>query len=194
MNSVAKSLVLHGLRDLKADGIPEPGNLNATLNLTFIKLKLKFASTGAFIPRSPQKICSGVATENGPSGPFFLIWGKALISDLCDSDLFHGIIAAHSGRRSAQSDAVHRASAATHLMGRYDPPERPGAFAASRVARRLWYTYHGATRALLAEKIAPVKWVAVTEIWYNSLRSLGGELCPVKVMRSPTFASPAKSE
>jgi len=26
--------------------------------------------------------------------------------------------------------------------------------------------YHGATRALPAEKIAPVKWVAVTEIWY----------------------------
>jgi len=26
--------------------------------------------------------------------------------------------------------------------------------------------YHGATRALPAEKIAPVKWLAVTEIWY----------------------------
>ncbi len=39
-------------------------------------------------------------------------------------------------------------------------------FPASYVAHRLWYTCHGATRALPAEKIAPVKWVAVTEIWY----------------------------
>ena len=31
----------------------------------------------------------------------------------------------------------------------------------------LWYMYHGATRAFPAEKIAPVKWVAVTEIWYK---------------------------
>jgi len=29
--------------------------------------------------------------------------------------------------------------------------------------------YLGATCALLAEKIAPVKWVAVTEIWYECL-------------------------
>ena len=33
----------------------------------------------------------------------------------------------------------------------------------------LWYMYHGATRALPTEKIAPVKWVAVTEIWYECL-------------------------
>ncbi len=46
-------------------------------------------------------------------------------------------------------------------------PKGRALFPASYVARRLWYTYHGATRALLAEKIAPVKWVAVTEIWYN---------------------------
>ena len=39
-------------------------------------------------------------------------------------------------------------------------------FPASSVARRSWYTYHRATRASLAEKIAPVRWVAITEIWY----------------------------
>jgi len=32
----------------------------------------------------------------------------------------------------------------------------------------LWYMYHGATCALLAEKIAPVKCVAVTDIWYKA--------------------------
>ncbi len=51
----------------------------------------------------------------------------------------------------------------SHLKGR-------ALFPASSVARRLWYTYHRATRALLAEKIAPVKWVAITEIWYKTGR------------------------
>ncbi len=50
------------------------------------------------------------------------------IPDLGNSDSFHGIIAAHSGRRGAQRDAVHRASNATHPMGRYDSPRGPGAF------------------------------------------------------------------
>ncbi len=45
-------------------------------------------------------------------------------------------------------------------------PKGRALFPAGYVARRLWYMYHGATRALLAEKIAPVKWVAVTDIWY----------------------------
>ncbi len=44
-------------------------------------------------------------------------------------------------------------------------PKGRALFPAGYVARRLWYMYHGATRALSAEKIAPVKWVAVTEIW-----------------------------
>ena len=51
-----------------------------------------------------------------------------LIPDLSNSDPFHGIIAVHSGRRGAQRDAVHRASNATHPMGRNDPPGGPGAF------------------------------------------------------------------
>jgi len=50
-------------------------------------------------------------------------------------------------------------------------PQGRALFSASYVARRLWYSYHGATRALLAEKIAPVKWVAITEIWYYYLKS-----------------------
>ncbi len=45
-------------------------------------------------------------------------------------------------------------------------PKGRAVFPAGYVARRLWYMYHGATRALPAEKIAPVKWVAVAEIWY----------------------------
>ncbi len=55
-------------------------------------------------------------------------------------------------------------------------PKGRALFPASRVARRLWYQYHGATRALLAEKIAPVKWVAVTEIWYKSTHLAHGHL------------------
>jgi len=46
----------------------------------------------------------------------------------------------------------------------------------------LWYMYHGATRALPAEKIAPVKWVAVTEIWYympGMLKPGGSAIPPV---------------
>ncbi len=99
--------------------------------------------------------------------PAFWAASFIVIPDPSNSDSFHGIIAVHSGRRSAHRDVVHRASIATHPMGRYDPPGGPGAFSAGYVARRLWYMYHGATRALPAEKIAPVKWVAVTGIWYN---------------------------
>jgi len=53
---------------------------------------------------------------------------QVLIPDLSNSDPFHGIMAVHTGRRGAQRDAVHRASSATHPMGRYDPPEGPGTF------------------------------------------------------------------
>ncbi len=48
-------------------------------------------------------------------------------------------------------------------------PKGRALFPAGYVARRLWYMYHGATRALPAEKIAPVKWDAVTEIRYQSI-------------------------
>jgi len=37
---------------------------------------------------------------------------------------------------------------------------------ASCVARRLWYAYHGATRAYLADKINPVKWAIINCRWY----------------------------
>ena len=46
-------------------------------------------------------------------------------------------------------------------------PEGRTIFPASRVARRLWYTYHRTARALLAEKIAPVKQVPINEHWYK---------------------------
>ncbi len=87
-----------------------------------------------------------------------------LIPDISNSNPFHGIIVVHSGRRGAQRDGVHRASNATHPMGR-------ALFPAGYVARRLWYMYHGATRALPEEKIAPVKWLAVTDIWYDTMRT-----------------------
>ncbi len=51
-------------------------------------------------------------------------------------------------------------------MGSAEPMSLQALFPACCVARRLWYTYHGATPALPAENIAPVKRVAVTEIWY----------------------------
>ena len=98
------------------------------------------------------------------------------IPDLSNSDSFHGIITVHSGRRGAQRDAGRigqalqrtRWTAMTHPKGR-------ALFSASYVARRLWYKYHGATRALPAEKIAPVKWVAVTKIWYKLLWNFGSQ-------------------
>jgi hypothetical protein len=37
---------------------------------------------------------------------------------------------------------------------------------ASRVARRLLYQHNGATRALLAAKIASVKCVIISDLWY----------------------------
>jgi len=92
-----------------------------------------------------------------------------IIPDLSNSDPFHGIIAVHSGRRGAQRDAGRigqamqrtRWAAMTH-------PEGRALFPASYVARRLWYMNHGATRALPPETIAPVKWLAVAEIWYKA--------------------------
>ena len=62
------------------------------------------------------------------SMPRLIVPSVQVIPDLSNSDPFHGIIAVHSGRRGAQRDAVHRASNATHPMGRYDPPEGPDAF------------------------------------------------------------------
>jgi len=49
--------------------------------------------------------------------------------------------------------------------------------------------YHGATRALPAEKIAPVKWVAVTEIWYNASElDAGCQVQPLDVENLKTLA------
>jgi hypothetical protein len=39
--------------------------------------------------------------------------------------------------------------------------------AASRVARCLLYAHNGATRALLAAKIASVKCVIINDLWYE---------------------------
>jgi hypothetical protein len=41
--------------------------------------------------------------------------------------------------------------------------------AASRVARRLLYAHNGATRALLAAKIASVKCVIISDLWYYAV-------------------------
>ena len=52
---------------------------------------------------------------------------------------------------------------------RPDTPHPQGwaLLAASRVARRLLYLHNGATRALLAVKIVPVKWVNSYDLWYD---------------------------
>jgi hypothetical protein len=47
-------------------------------------------------------------------------------------------------------------------------PEGRALLAASRVARRLLYTHNGATRALLAAKIASVKCVIIYDPWYET--------------------------
>jgi magnesium transporter len=61
-----------------------------------------------------------------------------------------------------------RASATTHPMGRYDPPEGPGAY--SRQPRCASLMVRGTTARhapCWRKKIAPVKRVDITEIWYN---------------------------
>jgi hypothetical protein len=50
-------------------------------------------------------------------------------------------------------------------------PEGRAILAASRVARRLLYPHNGAACALLAAKIASVKCVIISDLWYEgSLR------------------------
>ncbi|MDH3597684.1 MAG: hypothetical protein OEM93_22825, partial [Rhodospirillales bacterium] len=47
-------------------------------------------------------------------------------------------------------------------------PKGRAILAASRVAHCLFYTHNGTARALLAAKIASVKCVIISDLWYDS--------------------------
>ena len=51
---------------------------------------------------------------------------------------------------------------------------RPGDFASCGVARCLWYSYHGAARALPEDKIIPVQWGKSGGRWYEVARCTAG--------------------
>ena len=82
-------------------------------------------------------------------------------------DPFDAVKSGHSGRRGAQHDAVHRASAATHQMGGFGAPEAGFSRSPDVVMLHLWSTRPRREACLASKREKSVKWVNSQFLWYN---------------------------
>jgi len=74
-------------------------------------------------------------------------------------DPFDGVKSGHSGRRGAQRDAVHRASAATHQMDGFGPPKAGFSRPPDVVMLHLWSARPWREACLAGKREKPVKMV-----------------------------------
>jgi len=82
-------------------------------------------------------------------------------------DSFDGVKSVHSGRRGAQRDAVHRASAATHQMDGFGPPKAGFSRLPDVVMLHLWSTRPRREACLASKRQKSVKWVNNQFLWYK---------------------------
>ena len=72
-------------------------------------------------------------------------------------DLFDGAKSVHSGRRGAQRDAAHLASAATHQMDEFVPPKADFSRPLDVVMLHLWSTRPRREACLVSKREKTVK-------------------------------------
>ncbi len=87
-------------------------------------------------------------------------------------DPFDGVKSGHSGRRGAQRDAVHRASAATHQMDEFGPPKAGFSRLLDVVMLHLRSARPRREACLASKREKPVKWVHNYFLWYKLQREL----------------------
>ena len=94
----------------------------------------------------------------------------ALIPKELIIDSFDGIKSVRSGRRGAQRDAVHLASAGTHQMDGFGPPRANFSRPLDCVMLHLWSTRPPGEACLASKREKLVKWVNNQFLWYYPKR------------------------